>query len=135
MKRFLLILSFVAAAAGFAGCSNDNDDERLYDTLVGRVWAGDLGFYQEGKYPLDSYVYFAPDGFGTDELHYADNGEFVDRLTIQWSVDRYDDTLYISYGNVDAPRELRHARIRRGILSGDLYIGTRYYNYVELYMQ
>ena len=34
------------AAVRFSSCENDDDD--LYDTLTGRVWAGDLGFYQDG---------------------------------------------------------------------------------------
>ena len=29
------------AAVRFSSCENDDD---LYDTLTGRVWAGDLGF-------------------------------------------------------------------------------------------
>ena len=87
------------AAVGFSSCENDDDD--LYDTLTGRVWAGDLGFYQDGN--------------------------------IQW--DAYDDTVYIDYGRVDLPRELRRVHIRRGMLTADLYIGGRYYDRITLYMQ
>ena len=36
------------------------------------------------------------DGFGTDELRYADTGRYLDTLNIQW--DAYDDKIYISYG-------------------------------------
>lgn len=93
MKRFLLAACMLLAAVGFSSCENDDDD--LYDTLTGRVWAGDLGFYQDG-YALDSYVYFGADGFGSDELRYADNGRLLDTLNIQW--DAYDDTVYIDYG-------------------------------------
>ena len=107
------------AAVGFSSCENDDDD--LYDTLTGRVWAGDLGFYQDG-YALDSYVYFGADGFGSDELRYADNGRLL-------------DTVYIDYGRVDLPRELRRVHIRRGMLTADLYIGGRYYDRITLYMQ
>ena len=105
------------AAVGFSSCENDDDD--LYDTLTGRVWAGDLGFYQDG-YALDSYVYFGADGFGSDELRYADNGRLLDTLNIQW--DAYDDTVYIDYGRVDLPRELRRVHIRRGMLTADLLL-------------
>ena len=69
MKRFFLAALLLCAAVAFTGC--DSDDDELYDTLSGRVWAGDLGFYQDGRIPLDSYVYFGADGFGTDELRYA----------------------------------------------------------------
>lgn len=130
MKRFLLAACMLLAAVGFSSCENDDDD--LYDTLTGRVWAGDLGFYQDG-YALDSYVYFGADGFGSDELRYADNGRLLDTLNIQW--DAYDDTVYIDYGRVDLPRELRRVHIRRGMLTTDLYIGGRYYDRITLYMQ
>ena len=115
MKRFFLAALLLFAAVAFTGCDNDDDD--LYDTLSGRVWAGDLGFYQDGRIPLDSYVYFGADGFGTDELRYADTGRYLDTLNIQW--DAYDDdTIYIDYGRVDSPRELRRVHIRRGTLTG-----------------
>lgn len=68
--------------------------------------------------PLDSYVYFGADGFGTDELRYADTGRYLDTLNIQW--DAYDDKIYISYGRADYPRELRNVYIRRGRLTGEL---------------
>lgn len=132
MKRFFLAAFMLLAAAGFTAC--EKDDDNLFDTLAGRVWAGDLGFYQDGRIPLDSYVYFGADGFGTDELRYADNGQYLDTLTIRWEA--YNDgTIYINYGRVDYPRELRRVRIRRGELRADLYIDGRYYDRVVLYMQ
>ena len=79
MKRFFLAALLLFAAVAFTGCDNDDDD--LYDTLSGRVWAGDLGFYQDGRIPLDSYVYFGADGFGTDELRYAARGVTSTRST------------------------------------------------------
>lgn len=132
MKRFILAAFVLLAAVGFSSCENDDDD--LYDTLAGRVWAGDLGFYQDGRIPLDSYVYFGADGFGTDELHYADTGRYLDTLNIQW--DAYNDgTIYIGYGRADYPRELRGVRIRRGQLTASLYIDGQYYDRITLYMQ
>ncbi len=118
MKRFFLAALLLCAAVAFTGC--DSDDDELYDTLSGRVWAGDLGFYQDGRIPLESYVYFGADGFGTDELRYADTGRYLDTLNIQW--DAYDDKIYISYGRADYPRELRNVYIRRGRLTGELFI-------------
>lgn len=132
MKRFFLAAFMLLSAVGFTACEIEDDD--LFDTLAGRVWAGDLGFYQDGRIPLDSYVYFGADGFGTDELRYADNGQYLDTLTIRWEA--YNDgTIYINYGRVDYPRELRRVRIRRGELRADLYIDGRYYDQVVLYMQ
>lgn len=84
-------------------------------------------------HPLDSYVYFGADGFGTDELRYADTGRYLDTLNIQW--DAYDDKIYISYGRADYPRELRNVYIRRGRLTGELFIDGQYYDRVTLYMQ
>ena len=92
MKRFFLAALLLFAAVAFTGCDNDDDD--LYDTLSGRVWAGDLGFYQDGRIPLD-----------------------------------------ISYGRADYPRELRNVYIRRGRLTGELFIDGQYYDRITLYMQ
>ena len=64
---------------------------------------------------------------------YADNGRLLDTLNIQW--DAYDDTVYIDYGRVDLPRELRRVHIRRGMQTTDLYIGGRYYDRITLFMQ
>lgn len=132
MKRLLIAAFALLAAVGFSSC--ENDDDRLYDTLAGRVWAGDLGFYQDGRYPLVSYIYFKANGFGTDRLHFADNGEYLDTLDIRW--DAYgDDTIYIDYGNTAPPRELRGVYIRRGELRAELYIDGEYYGRITLYMQ
>ena len=73
------------------------------------------------------------DGFGTDELRYADTGRYLDTLNIQW--DAYDDKIYISYGRADYPRELRNVYIRRGRLTGELFIDGQYYDRITLYMQ
>ncbi|WP_295939262.1 hypothetical protein [uncultured Alistipes sp.] len=131
MKRFLLAACLFTATVGFTACSSDRDD--VFDTLAGRVWIGDLGFY-DGRYPLDSYIYFGSDGFGDDELYYNDNGQFFGRFNIQWQVSN-NRTLYISYGNVAPPRELRRISIRRRTLEGDLYINGVFYDYVTLYMK
>ena len=60
-------------------------------------------------------------------------GRRLDTLNIQW--DAYDDTVYIDYGRVDLPRELRRVHIRRGMQTTDLYIGGRYYDRITLFMQ
>lgn len=130
MKRFLFAACLLLASVSFTACTDDDDS--LFDTLTGRVWAGDLGFW-DGRYPLDSYILFEPDGFGSDELYYADNGEYFGTLRIQWEA--YDDgTIYINYGTVAPPRELRNVRIRHGRLTADLYIDG-WYGHITLYMQ
>ena len=116
MKRFFLAALLLFAAVAFTGWDNDDDD--LYDTLSGRVWAGDLGFYQDGRIPLDSYVYFGADGFGTDELRYADTGRYLDTLNIQW--DAYDDTVYIDYGFAEARTTYGIIGVKAWIYKGEI---------------
>ena len=58
---------------------------------------------------------------------------YLDTLNIQW--DAYDDKIYISYGRADYPRELRNVYIRRGRLTGELFIDGQYYDRITLYMQ
>lgn len=60
-------------------------------------------------------------------------GRYLDTLNIQW--DAYDDKIYISYGRADYPRELRNVYIRRGRLTGELFIDGQYYDRITLYMQ
>ena len=121
MKRFFLAALLLFAAVAFTGCDNDDDD--LYDTLSGRVWAGDLGFYQDGRIPLDSYVYFGADGFGTDELRYADTGRYLDTLNIQW--DAYDDTVYIDYGFAEAATTYGRIGVKVWIYKGEVLKGAK----------
>lgn len=62
-----------------------------------------------------------------------DDDDLYDTLNIQW--DAYDDKIYISYGRADYPRELRNVYIRRGRLTGELFIDGQYYDRITLYMQ
>lgn len=132
MKKLCFLLTALCLVSLSAAC-DDEDDTDLGETLVGRLWAGDLGFY-DGRIPLDSFIYFGGDGFGSDELRYADNGEFLDRLNIRWWIERRD-CLCIDYGALAPLRELCNARVSHGRLSGDLYIDGIYYDHVTLYMQ
>ena len=55
MKKYLLMtLCLLTMLAGFTSCQ---DDEDIYDRIVGRTWVGDLGF-SDGPYALESGVYF-----------------------------------------------------------------------------
>ena len=134
MKKLLFALCMLFTAATFVAC--EDDDETLFERLVGRVWIGDLGMYDQRipvSYPLESAIYLGSDGFGSDDLCYYDNGEPFAVFNIQW--DAYDGNLYINYGNRAAPRELRNVRVRRGWLTGDLFIDRRFYGEVSLRMQ
>jgi len=132
MKKLLLAFVLLGAAVGLAGCDCNEHPHTVGDTIVGRIWAGDLGFYQYDLYPLDSHVHFGTDGFGTDELRFADDGTFLDRLNIRWEA--FDDCIRIDYGHAADLRELYDVRIRSGRLTAELYIGGLYYGRIELYM-
>lgn len=70
---------------GFTSCE---DDETIFDRIVGRTWIGDLGFESDRHHdPLESGIYLGVDGFGEDQLCYYDNGEYYGKpLRLQWSV-------------------------------------------------
>lgn len=132
VKKYVGILLMLALFVGFTSCE---DDEDIFDEIAGRTWVGDLGFstFDVDEYPLESGIYLGADGFGDDELHYYDNGEFYRTINLQWSVQ--SGSIYIDYGNVAAPRELRNVYVSRGRLTASLYIAGRYFDEVELSMQ
>lgn len=133
IKKYASILMMLTLLVGFTSCE---DDETLFDRVVGRTWFGDLGFETNDAYRdlLDSSIYLGADGFGDDQLYYYDNGrEYGRPLRLYWSVG--NGSLYIDYGNVAAPRELRNVYVSRGRMAGTLYIDGYYYGDVELYLQ
>ncbi|MFR6635378.1 MAG: hypothetical protein ACLUQ6_12390 [Alistipes onderdonkii] len=85
----------------FTGCDNDDDD--LYDTLSGRVWAGDLGFYQDGRIPLDRLCLFRGGRLRYRRAPLRRHGA-LPRHAQHPEWDAYDDKIYISYGRADYPR-------------------------------
>lgn len=133
MKKYLFTLCMFLTAISLPSCDTD-DDETIFDSIVGRVWIGDLGMIAPADgFPLESAVYFGGDGFGTDDLVYYENGRPYGICNIQW--DAYDGNIYINYGNIAPPRELHDVRVRRGTLTGTLYIYGSYYGPVTLRMQ
>ena len=115
LKKYVGVLMLLFLLVGFTSCE---DDETIFDRIVGRTWIGYLG----------------ADGFGEDQLCYYDNGDYYGKpLRLQWSVG--NGTLYIDYGNVAPPRELRNVYVSHGRMTGTLYINGFYYGDVELYMQ
>lgn len=129
MKKLLLLIGMLLVLAGFSSCESE---ETTFDRVVGRIWIGNLGF-MDGSFPLESGVYFRSDGFGEDELCYADNGAPFRKLSIQWYIER--NTIYIDYGRVAPPRELRRVYVGNGSLTGTLYVDGRDYGTVTLRMQ
>lgn len=132
-KKYVGILMMLTMLVGFTSCE---DDESIFDEVVGRTWIGDLGFSSNDSFrdPLESGIYLGSDGFGDDQLAYYDNGDFYGRpLNLQWRVG--GGSIYLDYGNVAAPRELRNVYVNRGRLSASLYIDGYYYDEVELRLQ
>ena len=62
-KSLFLCLSIII---GLTSCE---DDETVFDRIVGYEWVGDLGFADRYG-PLESGLYFDGNGFGTDAQCY-----------------------------------------------------------------
>lgn len=127
MKFSLIGVLLLTLLIGVSSCQSD---ETIYDRVVGRTWVGDLNFQDEYGEPLESAVYLGADSYGEDKLAYFDDNRTVRTLRIDWYVD--GQTVYIRYGTVAAPREIRGAYVSGGRLSGELYIGGRYIGSVTL---
>lgn len=128
LKRHAGILLMLTLLVGFTSCE---DDEDIFDEVVGRTWVGYLGFH-DGRYDLESGIYLSSDGFGEDELRYYDTHTLYDTFRIQWEIS--GGSIFINYGNRAAPRELRDVYVRKGRLSAALFVDGIYVEDVELIM-
>lgn len=55
MRKFLNILFLCTLALGLSSCEpDDGEDYYIYDTLLGGIWVGDLGFADAYNSPLES---------------------------------------------------------------------------------
>lgn len=71
MRKFLNILFLCTLALGLSSCEpDDGEDYYIYDTLLGGIWVGDLGFADAYNSPLESGLYFEGNGLGKDEQAY-----------------------------------------------------------------
>ena len=75
LKKYVGVLMLLFLLVGFTSCE---DDETIFDRIVGRTWIGDLGFESDDRYhdPLESGIYLGADGFGEDQLCYYYNGDY-----------------------------------------------------------
>lgn len=128
IKKYAGLLLMLTLMVGFTSCE---DDEDIYEDLMGRTWVGDLGFGSD-RDPIESGIRLDSNGLGIDyQVSYYDNS--AGELPFRWRVDY--GTLYLDYGYDFALREIRGVRVNGRYLRGDLYIDGIYFDYIELRMQ
>ena len=116
MKKCAGILLMLAVLVGFTSCQ---DDETIFDKVVGRTWVGDLGFGPNNDL-VESGVYLGGDGFGTDEQLYVRDKTPRGTYNITWEV--VDGSIFIRYGNRAAIRELRNVYVSNGQINAALFV-------------
>ena len=119
--KLLLVLTMLAV--GFSSC--EEDDETIYDYLIGRTWVGDLGFI-DGPYALESGITFKGNDYAVDrQFYYAeDGGGEAGTLRLNWWIDM--GTLYLDYGPDYPLLEIRGVYITGRFLYGELYADGSY---------
>ena len=119
--KLLLVLTMLAV--GFSSCGED--DETIYDYLIGRTWVGDLGFI-DGPYALESGITFKGNDYAVDrQFYYAeDGGGEAGTLRLNWWIDM--GTLYLDYGPDYPLLEIRGVYITGRFLYGELYADGNY---------
>ena len=119
--KLLLVLTMLAV--GFSSC--EEDDETIYDYLIGRTWVGDLGFIG-GPYALESGITFKGNDYAVDrQFYYAeDGGGEAGTLRLNWWIDM--GTLYLDYGPDYPLLEIRGVYITGRFLYGELYADGNY---------
>ena len=91
-KLLFLCLSSIIV---FTSCE---DDETVFDRIVGYEWVGDLGFADRYG-PLESGLFFERNGFGSDAQCYYDDphGDIIYELPFRWVIN--GGILSLDYGN------------------------------------
>ena len=51
LKKYVGVLMLLTLLVGFTSCE---DDETIFDHIVGRTWVGDMGAFQAEGYPAGS---------------------------------------------------------------------------------
>ena len=68
---------------GFTTCE---DDEDIYDDLMGRTWVGDFGF-GTNRDPIESGIRLDNNGLGIDYQVYDYDSDYDGDLPFRWRVD------------------------------------------------
>ena len=93
LKKYVGVLMLLTLLVGFTSCE---DDETIFDHIVGRTWVGDLGFWVDNS-PVESGITFKSNGFGVDEQWYYDWDRVAAVLDVRWWIE--DGDLFLDYGN------------------------------------
>ena len=123
MRKFLNILFLCTLALGLSSCEpDDGEDYYIYDTLLGGIWVGDLGFADAYNSPLESGLYFEGNGLGKDEQAYYNDpyGEVAFRLPFRWDI--HGRILRLDYGYDYPLLEIYDVYVAGDRLSGVLYV-------------
>ena len=115
VKKYVGILMMLTLLVGFTSCE---DDDTIFDHIVGRTWVGDLGFYVDGE-PVESGITFKSNGFGEDEQWFYDWDRRAAILDVRWWIDHGD--LYLDYGNRYPLLVLEAVYVNGRYLTGRLY--------------
>ena len=59
LKKYVGVLMLLTLLVGFTSCE---DDETIFDHIVGRTWVGDLGFWVDNS-PVESGITFKSNGY------------------------------------------------------------------------
>lgn len=123
MRKFLNILFLCTLALGLSSCEpDDGEDYYIYDTLLGGIWVGDLGFADAYNSPLESGLYFEGNGLGRDEQAYYNDpyGEVAFSLPFRWDI--HGRILRLDYGYNYPLLEIYDVYVAGDRLSGVLYV-------------
>lgn len=125
MRKFLNILFLCTLVLGLSSCEpDDGEDYYIYDTLLGGIWVGDLGFADAYNSPLESGLYFEGNGLGRDEQAYYNDpyGEVAFSLPFRWDI--HGRILRLDYGYNYPLLEIYDVYVAGDRLSGVLYVDT-----------
>ena len=91
IKKYAGLLLMLTLLVGFTSCE---DDEDIYDDLMGRTWVGDLWFGFDDD-PIESGIRLDSNGLGIDYQVYDYDGKPAGDLSFRWWVDY--GTLYCNH--------------------------------------
>ncbi len=120
----------IILALSLSSCS-DQDDDQIYDGLIGQTWVGDLGFYV-GNLPVESGITFSGNDYAVDEQYYynENGGGRAATLTLRWWVE--GQSLWLDYGSHYPMLEIRNIRVGNLYLHGSLFADGQFDSDIEM---